>query len=138
MAKIDSDFSVNHAEGATFKADGLRPYFEYRDLGIKDATKGGIIAHVIRAAQAFDGRGTGLHRHECDFQLVYVLAGWARFHYDGVGEVTIKKGSCINQPPGIDHNLIEYSDDFEVLEIVSPANFATEDLEAEATEAAPA
>ena len=42
MAKIDSDFSVNHAEGATFKADGLRPYFEYRDLGIKDATKGAI------------------------------------------------------------------------------------------------
>ena len=79
-----------------------------------------------------------LNRHECDFQLVYVLNGWARFHYDGVGEVTVRKGSCFNQPPGIDHNLIEYSDDFEVLEIVSPANFGTEDLEAEAAEAAPA
>ncbi len=137
MAKIDSDFSVSHAAGATFEADGPRPYFEYRDLAVKDATKGAIIAHVIRAAQAFDGRGTGPHRHECDFQLVYVLAGWARFHYDGVGEVTVRKGSCFNQPPGIDHNLIEYSDDFEVLEIVSPADFGTEDLEAKAAEAAP-
>jgi mannose-6-phosphate isomerase-like protein (cupin superfamily) len=138
MAKIESDFSVSHADDAIFESDGLRPYFEYRDLGIKASTKGAIIAHVIRAAEAFDGRGTGPHRHECDFQLVYVLAGWARFHYDGVGEVTMKKGSCFNQPPGIAHNLIEYSDDFEVLEIVSPANFGTEDLEAEATEAAPA
>ena len=137
MAEIDSDFSVNHAAAATFEADGPAPYFEYRDLGVKDATKGAI-AHVIRAAEAFDGRGTGPRRHERDFQLAYVPNGWARIHTDGVGEVTMGNGGCFNQPPGIAHGVVEYSDDFEVLEIVSPADFGTEDLEAEATEAAPA
>ena len=76
MAKIDSDFSVNHAATATFEADGPAPYFEYRDLGVKDATKGAI-AHVIRAAEAFDGRGTDPRRHERDFQLVNVPDGVA-------------------------------------------------------------
>lgn len=126
-------FSVTHTETTEFTGDGLRDSFEYRDLGIKESTHGDIIAHVIRAAKPFsgDGDGTGTHRHSCNWQLVYVLRGWARFHYDGVGEVTIKAGSCVNQPPGIRHNLLEYSDDFEVLEIVSPADFGTEDIDAE-------
>ena len=28
---------------------GLRTYFEYRDLGVVEATKGRVLAHVIRA-----------------------------------------------------------------------------------------
>jgi len=130
MADNSMKFSVDHAESGTFVAGGLRPYFEYRDLGIKDATGGKVVAHVIRAARPFDGSGTGTHRHSLDFQLVYVLKGWARFHYDGEGEVTVRAGSCVHQPPGIRHNLVEYSDDFEVLEICSPADFGTEDLDA--------
>ena len=33
-------FSVSRASGAVW-VDGLRPYFEYRDLGINAATNGG-------------------------------------------------------------------------------------------------
>ena len=57
---------------------GLREIFEYRDLGIKEGTK----------------------------------------------------GDCINQIPGIAHREIACSDDFEVLEIVSPANFETRIVDA--------
>ena len=140
MSTIKSNFSVTHAEDTPFKGDGLRSSFEYRDLGIKDSTQGAIIAHVIRAAKPFSGggAGTGAHSHQCDFQLVYVLKGWARFHYEGHGEVTIRAGSCVNQPPDLHHNLLEYSDDFEVLEIVSPADFGTIDLKPEAADSAPA
>ena len=36
-------------------ARDLRPYFAYRDLGIKDATEGRVLAHVIRAEQPCAG-----------------------------------------------------------------------------------
>lgn len=42
-------FSVSHARDAAFTHDGLRPFFEYRDLGIREATQGKVVAHVIRA-----------------------------------------------------------------------------------------
>ena len=42
-------FVVSHAEGARFER-GLRSFFEYRDLGVKQATEGAVDAHVIRAA----------------------------------------------------------------------------------------
>ena len=87
-----------------------------------------MVAHIIRAAKPFDGGGTGLHQHDCEFQFVCVLSGWARFQREDQGEVTIRAGSCVNQPPGIRHNLIEYSDDFEVLELVVPADFGTANL----------
>ncbi len=33
-------FSVSHTDSSEFKDDGLRPFFQYRDLGIRDATNG--------------------------------------------------------------------------------------------------
>ena len=87
-----------------------------------------MVAHIIRAAKPFDGGGTGLRQHDCAFQFGYNLNGWARFQFKNQGEVTIRAGSCVNQLPGIRHNLIEYSDDFEVLELVVPADFGTANL----------
>jgi len=37
-------FSASHLKGAKFARRGLRSYFEYRDLGIKRATRGGVVA----------------------------------------------------------------------------------------------
>ena len=34
---------------------GAASYFVYRDLGMKSATEGRVMAHVIRAAQSCDG-----------------------------------------------------------------------------------
>jgi hypothetical protein len=42
---------------------------------------------------------------------------------------TIRKGDCILQPPMLKHREIECSDDLELLEIVSPANFPTHIVE---------
>jgi hypothetical protein len=46
---MGSKFTVSHRGNARFKKRGLRTYFEYRDLGIKRATRGKVVAHVIRA-----------------------------------------------------------------------------------------
>jgi mannose-6-phosphate isomerase-like protein (cupin superfamily) len=117
-------FSVSRAEDAVYKT-GLRSFMEYRDLGIESATHGRFRAHVIRikadSAGAHELHTTGLHQHQCDFQMFYVLKGWIRFVYEGQGEQTFRAGDCVLQPPGIVHNELECSDDVEVLEIYSPA-----------------
>ena len=115
---------VSHAKGARFSRRGLRGYFEYRDLGIERATRGKVVAHVIRAKPGMHAEPT-LHHHEVNFQMVYVLKGWVKFHYEGVGEVELKAGSCVHQPPGIKHVEIDHSDDLELIEIVLPADFKT-------------
>lgn len=120
------------AEGAEW-TPGLREIFEYRDLGIKDGTKGDYVAHIIRHnGKEQKDEVQQWHIHECDFQLVYVLNGWATFEYEGEGERTIRKGDCILQKPMIKHREIACSSDFEVLEIVSPGDFATKIVDAPA------
>jgi quercetin dioxygenase-like cupin family protein len=117
-------FSVSHTDTSEFKDDGLRPFFQYRDLGIRDATNGAIVAHVIRAKPGMQMHPER-HHHEVQFQMVYVLKGWVKFNYDGVGEVTLKAGSSVQQPPGIKHTELAHSDDLELIEIVMPADFKT-------------
>ncbi len=119
-------FIATHAKDAKFER-GLRSFFEYRDLGIKDATHGRAVAHVIRAAAgtAFSSQP---HRHRTSFQLVYVLKGWIEFEYEGQGAVRLDAGSCVYQPPGIRHRELGHSDDIEMLEIVMPGDFATEEV----------
>src|SRR5262249_2739942 len=34
-------------------------------------------------------------------QMYYVIKGWIKFSYDGIGEVLALAGTCVNQPPGI-------------------------------------
>ena len=119
-------FTVSHARVAQF-VSGLRSFFEYRDLGIKDATEGREAAHVIRALPAAPFNGVP-HRHGVQFQLVYVLKGWISFEYEGQGVVRLEAGSCMHQPPGIRHREVGHSDDVEMLEIVMPADFATVEL----------
>lgn len=118
-------FCVSHATRSDYRRDGLRPFFEYRDLGIKDATRGLANAHVIRACKGRQAQ-PAWHTHALDFQMVYVLKGWVRFEYDGEGEVLLEAGDCVHQPPGIRHRELAHSEDIEMLEITLPAEFPTE------------
>ena len=121
---MTSKFTVNHRKSSQFKRRGLRAYFEYRDLGIRRATRGKVVAHVIRARPGQAPHGQW-HRHDCRLQFVYVLKGSAVFEYEGVGKVKMKPGSCFYQPPGIRHRELSHSKDLELIEIVAPANFRT-------------
>lgn len=119
-------FTISHAEDSAFKGEGLRPFFEYRKLGIDRATQGKFDAHVIRAVPGRES-AAGWHTHDLDFQMVYVTKGWVVFEYEGEGEHVLRAGSCVLQPPGIRHREVRHSDDLELIEIVSPANFTTMD-----------
>jgi quercetin dioxygenase-like cupin family protein len=116
-------FCVSLAKKSRFRG-GLRAMFRYRDLGIAKATQGRFHAHVIRAARPCRA-GTGRHYHKLDFQMVYVLKGWVRFAYEGQGTFTFRAGDSVLQPPGIRHELVACSKNLEMIEIASPAAFAT-------------
>lgn len=129
MAKKDWDFVLSKASDAEWKP-GLREIFEYRDLGTKAGTKGEFIAHIVKAnGKEMKDEVQKWHKHVCDFQLVYVLEGWAEFEYEGQGRRRLEKGDCLLQVPEIAHREIACSKDFEVLEIVSPADFATHNVD---------
>ena len=117
-------FTISHADSGAFEGAGLRPFFEYRQLGVTEATDGKFGAHVICAVPGMESPGTW-HTHDLDFQMVYVTKGWVVFEYDGEGEHTLRAGSCVLQPSGIRHREVRHSVDMELIEIVSPASFET-------------
>ncbi|WP_315811562.1 cupin domain-containing protein [Bradyrhizobium sp. SZCCHNR2028] len=121
--------AISHHREEDFKADGLRAYAVYRDLGIADATHGLARAHVIRMLPPCNPHEVSkLHTHAVDFQMVYVLKGWVKSYLEGVGETLMQEGSCWTQPPKIRHMILDYSDDVELLEVILPADFKTVEL----------
>ncbi len=123
MATDNHKFIVKRADEVEWQK-GLRPDFEYCDLGIKEATNGEFGAHIIRIAAPGDHQ-TGRHSHTTGFQMIYILQGEAKFWFDGTGEVTVKKGDCFYQPDGLIHDGLWFSEDCELLEITTPGEFET-------------
>jgi hypothetical protein len=123
--------AISHHRDEDFKADGLRAYAKYRDLGIADATGGLARAHVIRLIGPCNPEEVSkLHFHDVDFQMVYVLKGWVKTYMEGQGENLMKEGSSWTQPPRIRHLIMDYSDDVELLEVILPADFKTVEITA--------
>ena len=128
LDRVTTKFSHVKPDQTGWREDGLRDFFQYRDLGIEAATSGLVLAQLVRANSAPEA-GTGWHRHEADFHIVIMLKGWARFMYEDK-ETLVAAGDCVHQRPGIVHYLFDYSPDMEYLEIVGPAGFKTVDAEA--------
>lgn len=134
---MKSGFVVSHRAASKFAQRGLRSYFEYRDLGIERASRGKMVAHVIRARPGKAPHGQW-HRHDCKVQFVYVLKGWALFEYEGIGKVKMRPGTCFYQPPRIRHRELAHSRDLEMIEVVAPARFKTSSAEPPAARKSPA
>ncbi len=122
-------FAISQPDQSAFESQGLRSFFEYRDLGIDAATRGQYGANVIRAVPG-EISEAHWHIHDLDFQLVYVTQGWVVFEYESATggdsrQHTLREGSCVLQPPGIRHREVRHSDDLELIEITSPAEFET-------------
>jgi mannose-6-phosphate isomerase-like protein (cupin superfamily) len=130
-ARPKQRIAISHYRDEDFKADGLRAYAQYRDLGIADASQGLAQAHVIRLIGPCNpAEVSKLHFHDVEFQMVYVLKGWIKTYMEGQGETLMKQGSAWTQPPRIRHLIMDYSDDVELLEVILPAEFKTVELSA--------
>jgi len=121
--KSDTEFSHVKPADTQFLPGGLRDFFLYKDLGVAKATKGKVIAHLVKANKPPEN-GTGWHYHVAEFPIVIMTKGWAKFMYED--KVTlVEAGDVVHQMPGITHFLFDYSPDMEYLEIVGPADFGT-------------
>ena len=128
-ARPKQRIAISHHREEDFKADGLRTYAQYRDLGIANATSGLAPAHVIRLIGPCNpAEVSKLHYHDVEFQMVYVLKGWVKTYMEGQGETMMNAGSSWTQPPRIKHLILDYSDDVELLEVILPAEFKTVEL----------
>jgi mannose-6-phosphate isomerase-like protein (cupin superfamily) len=125
MAK-EQRIAVSHLRDSPWESRGLRGFLEYRDLGVAGATEGRFGATVARALHAHrPGADAPLHYHKIGFHFTYVLKGWMRTYMEGLGEVLLEAGDCITYEGEINQAHVEYSDDYEVLQVTMPADFAT-------------
>ena len=96
----------------------------YRDL-IPSRLAGRYIASHI----SIPGGGPvsdWVHFHRIALQLLYVRRGWVRVVYQDQGEpFAMNEGDLVLQPPGIRHQVLESSAEFEIVEISAPAVHAT-------------
>jgi mannose-6-phosphate isomerase-like protein (cupin superfamily) len=128
-ARPKQRIAISHHREEDFRADGLRTYAKYRDLGFAEASRGLAQAHVIRLIGPCNpAEVSKLHFHDVDFQMVYVLKGWVKTYMEGQGETLMREGSAWTQPPRIRHLIMDYSDDVELLEVILPAEFKTVEL----------
>ncbi len=110
---------------SSFRRDGLWASFEYRDLGAAEATGGRVGAFHMRALGPCEGP-MGWHWHDLTFHLVYILKGRVSYRWEGSDEVVVAEaGDSMIQPPRGAHNVLDYSEDVEVLEITMPAKYPT-------------
>ncbi len=128
MADAKHKFCISRAEDAEFEDVGRRAQLVYRDLGVREATGGRYDARVLRTGTG--ERKVPCHVHYLDLQMVYILKGWVRIWFEGSGEVTLTEGDCYVTPGAVAHEVRDWSDDHEVLEITSPAEFKTVDAPA--------
>ena len=93
MTKPKVKVVLSRASDNKWENKGLRGFLEYRDLGVAEATDsrfGANIARAIHAKKATDH--AAMHHHTLDFHFTYILRGWMRAYYEGLGEVIMQAG----------------------------------------------
>ncbi len=121
-------FALSRAKDARM-VPGRRAFFQYRDLGVTDATGGKLRAQVT-TARAGMNRPTGWHYHVCEAQFVYMVKGWMELEFEGQGVIRLEPGDSVLIPGGLRHNELCASDDFELIEASIPAAMDTVACEA--------
>jgi quercetin dioxygenase-like cupin family protein len=103
---------------------GPRNFFDYRNLGVAEATNRRIEVQVVRAQRAKEG-GTGWHSHDMA-QLSYGLSGWAMLDVEGSHtQVRQAVGDALSIPAHWRHNASSFSDDYWALQLQIPADYET-------------
>ncbi|MGH1489225.1 MAG: cupin domain-containing protein [Acidimicrobiales bacterium] len=121
---------VNHLTDDSFGATGRRAFLKYRDLGLEGATDGRLRATMMRSEAK--NEATGWHYHQCDVQFIYVVDGWVELEFEGGRTERLEKGSSMTIPGGVIHNETAMADNFELIEVCSPANMGTVAVDAPA------
>ncbi len=124
--------SVAHAKAKEpVLVKGRRDFFQYRDLGVAEASAGVMRAQVMSSSQGLS-RPTGWHFHECDGQFVYVMKGWVDLEFEDGRTLRIEEGDSLFIPGYLKHNEIRTAAELEILEVSTPGIMGTTACEAPA------
>lgn len=93
---------------------------QQRDLGVTDASKGKMSARHIRVADA-KAVPTDWVALDSDFQFLYVFQGSATLENAAGQRVKLDRGLAAWQPAFLRYRIFDYSADFEMFEMVAPA-----------------
>ena len=97
------------------------PGFEARDTTIARNTGDVAGVWVVRRAEG----GPVWARHDADILFGYVMAGKVTLEGEGQPDHALALGDAFVIPPGMKTRLSAASDDFELLEVALPGDFAT-------------
>jgi len=116
---------VDTLESTPWQAEGLLPGNAYRELSVGAATGGRVgLRHLLSTAPFV--QETGWHWHDMEVHAVFVIRGHITFRFQGAaGEQMVRAGECITQPAGVPHNVVDRSEDLELLELTLPQRFGT-------------
>ena len=107
---------------------GRRSFFQYRDLGVKEASNGRARAVQSNSIAALLDP-TGWHYHLCDFQFLYVMKGYLTIEFDDGTVTTFGPGDSALIPGGVRHNEVYVSEDKELIEFSMPGEIGTVNVE---------
>ena len=111
--------SVAHDKGRW--EPGMRPYLEYRDLGLAEVTSSKLGAQHIRSHER---ASSDWHCHDLDFQFFYVVEGSITIENTKSETVTLGPGDT-GYHPGLFWHRETISEGYEVVEITGPAKGET-------------
>lgn len=114
-------FCRHEADKATwhpFRLEG----FEYRDIGIADATDGLAGVRVARLSGAPSATSV---QHDAEFLFLFVLEGAFTLESDGHENHQLEARDSVVLPAGMAYSFANCSSDLEFLEVALPAGFET-------------
>jgi len=97
--------------------------FEYRDTGINEATNEIASVKVARALNTT--AKPQLISHDADIMFAFIMQGEMELNANGHNPQFLKKGDACVIPPHLKHQISNFSDDLELLEVALPGNFET-------------
>ncbi|WP_080872601.1 cupin domain-containing protein [Oceanobacillus timonensis] len=102
-------------------SEGLREFFEYRDLGTLEPTDGRVYVHVIRTTGQPYEAGTGWHYHSWA-QCFFVLDGHADLRVETGPRYALSAGDafCIGAGDTNRHFVDRVSSDYKLVELCVP------------------
>lgn len=110
---------LNEANWDQWRIEG----FEYRDTGINKATKGMASVQVARPLNS-DAKQQ-LISHDSDILFTFLMQGEMELNADGHEPHFLHKGDAYVVPPHLKHQIANFSDDLELLEVSLPGNYKT-------------
>ncbi|MEQ9640147.1 MAG: cupin domain-containing protein [Alphaproteobacteria bacterium] len=114
-----------HANPATApRIQGRRDFFEYIDLGVKQASGGQLMAQVMKTKKGLS-EPTGWHYHTCESQFIYVIKGWVDLDFETGESIRVGAGESLYIPGGLKHNETATSEELEILEVAGPSELGT-------------